>query len=271
MHTVPPPPTHRLTLTTTPVPQHSTGIMEERLDDAIDILKEHAEGQLYPGNPLNHNHVVSRRLPVTVPLTPCLTSQPSPTASDVKSQVPSHLLSSAQKEAAAKKGKKVAAVAEKAVSAGKGPAKKRGRCVRGAEKVSEASTSSPFFSFACDSRASRGDDEEDFNSRSSSGNEDDPPEVKQEKEKERRQANNARERYLSLIVKPFLSDQTSSSPRVRVRDINEAFKELGRMCMMHLKAEKAQTKLNILHQAVEVITTLEDSVRGESAFRAGDD
>jgi hypothetical protein len=52
-----------------------------------------------------------------------------------------------------------------------------------------------------------------------------------------------------------------------VRDINEAFKELGRMCMMHLKAEKAQTKLNILHQAVEVITTLEDSVRGESCPR----
>lgn len=50
--------------------------------------------------------------------------------------------------------------------------------------------------------------------------------------------------------------------RIRVRDINEAFKELGRMCQMHLHSEKAQTKLNILHQAVEVITTLETQVRG---------
>jgi len=50
--------------------------------------------------------------------------------------------------------------------------------------------------------------------------------------------------------------------RVRVRDINDAFHELGRMCSLHLGTEESQTKLTILQQAVNVITSLEQQVRG---------
>jgi hypothetical protein len=52
------------------------------------------------------------------------------------------------------------------------------------------------------------------------------------------------------------------SYRIRIRDINEALKELGRMCMTHLKTDKPQTKLGILNMAVEVIMNLEQQVRG---------
>uniref|UniRef100_A0A3P9IIV5 Transcription factor E2-alpha n=1 Tax=Oryzias latipes TaxID=8090 RepID=A0A3P9IIV5_ORYLA len=71
---------------------------------------------------------------------------------------------------------------------------------------------------------------------------DDRRSQRMERERERRVANNARE-------------------RLRVRDINEAFKELGRMCQLHLSHDKPQTKLLILHQAVNVILNLEQQVR----------
>uniref|UniRef100_A0A671P6F0 Transcription factor 4 n=1 Tax=Sinocyclocheilus anshuiensis TaxID=1608454 RepID=A0A671P6F0_9TELE len=86
-------------------------------------------------------------------------------------------------------------------------------------------------------------DSKDLKSLESNNDDEDlTPEQKLEREKERRMANNVRE-------------------RLRVRDINEAFKELGRMVQLHLKSDKPQTKLLILHQAVAVILSLEQQVR----------
>ena len=64
------------------------------------------------------------------------------------------------------------------------------------------------------------------------------------KEKERRVSNNTRE-------------------RIRIRDINEALTELGRvvMTLRPKAADKPQTKLAVLNMAVDVITHLEKKVR----------
>jgi hypothetical protein len=49
--------------------------------------------------------------------------------------------------------------------------------------------------------------------------------------------------------------------RVRIKDINGALKELGRICASHQKSDKPMTKLGILNNAVDVIMTLERQVR----------
>ena len=65
---------------------------------------------------------------------------------------------------------------------------------------------------------------------------------KEKKENERRYTNNQRE-------------------RVRIRENNEALKELGRICSIHMKSDKPMTKLGIMNHAVDLIVSLEQQVR----------
>ncbi|XP_046974817.1 protein daughterless isoform X5 [Vanessa cardui] len=177
--------------------------MEERLDDAINVLRNHAEApELYPQD-VHHPHQPPPVSRVGGPL-PHLHAEPP-----VKME--RHLLPNTKK----RKEPPDSGLDSKPSSSGS------------ADALGKAAGSKRSRRYC--SSADEGDDEMD-------------PQAKALREKERRQANNARE-------------------RIRIRDINEALKELGRMCMTHLKSDKPQTKLGILNMAVEVIMTLEQQVR----------
>ncbi|KAI1731557.1 helix-loop-helix DNA-binding domain-containing protein [Ditylenchus destructor] len=76
---------------------------------------------------------------------------------------------------------------------------------------------------------------------------DDSMSIGEDKEVDRRMANNTRE-------------------RIRVRDINQAFRELARLCSQHMPntEERTLTKLGTLHKAVELIPMLEERVRNRN-------
>ena len=66
----------------------------------------------------------------------------------------------------------------------------------------------------------------------------------------------------SAVLLLFKQYNVDTIFRLRVRDINEAFKELGHMVTMHQGNGQPMTKLMVLQQAVNIITTLEQQVRG---------
>ncbi|XP_062528411.1 protein daughterless isoform X14 [Bombyx mori] len=172
--------------------------MEERLDDAINVLRNHAEApELYPHE--LHQPPPAARLAVAAHL-----------HGEPPVKMERHVLPSTKKRK---------------------------------EPVDSGLDSKPSSSGSADLALHKPPSNKRSRRYCSSADEDDvDPDTKAARERERRQANNVRE-------------------RIRIRDINEALKELGRMCMTHLKSDKPQTKLGILNMAVEVIMTLEQQVR----------
>ncbi|XP_041780622.1 protein daughterless isoform X1 [Anopheles merus] len=204
--------------------------MEERLDDAINILRNHCEPQV--GVSLSS-------------IDPAATVSPYSTGSGPiippSSQLQQHPDAPAELSTVPVKTERLP---------GSGPVSVNNIYHLSSEKRKEPpdSDTKPSSSVQGSAKGAKRQRKYSKTSRSCSSADDDDddddldPLAKDRKERERRQANNARE-------------------RIRIRDINEALKELGRMCMSHLKSDKPQTKLGILNMAVEVIMTLEQQVR----------
>lgn len=223
--------------------ENGTGTrMEERLDDAINILRNHCEPQV--GVSLSSIDAGSPYGPAGASIIPPGTSGSSSSqlhgvgggGQDSTSDLPVSAAAAAAAVAAGLVPVKTERLPSTPVAAN---SKKR--------KEPPDSDTKPSSSVPGSTKGAKRQ-RKYKNSRSCSSADDDDddddidPLTKDRKEKERRQANNARE-------------------RIRIRDINEALKELGRMCMSHLKSDKPQTKLGILNMAVEVIMTLEQQVR----------
>ncbi|XP_026671653.1 transcription factor 12 isoform X4 [Ceratina calcarata] len=213
--------------------------MEERLDDAINVLRNHAESQLglHLGPVGPHGSLYSHTSP---PQLDHLTS-PHPAVAVTQPQGSYTGLTPTPDTDGSIKIERLPVTNAKYVSLEKRkdpPDSSGGETKPSSSELAAAGV----IGAATVNSTSQGKGTKRSRRYSSAEDEDDDPDVKAQREKERRQANNARE-------------------RIRIRDINEALKELGRMCMSHLKTDKPQTKLGILNMAVEVIMTLEQQVR----------
>ncbi|XP_078035581.1 transcription factor daughterless isoform X6 [Augochlora pura] len=214
--------------------------MEERLDDAINVLRNHAESQLglHLGPVGPHGPIYSHTSP---PQLDHLTSpHPAVTVTQPQGSYPG--LTPTPDTDGSIKIERLPVANAKYVSLEKRkdpPDSSGGETKPSSSELAAAGV----IGAATVNSTSQGKGTKRSRRYCSSADEDcDDPSTKAVREKERRQANNVRE-------------------RIRIRDINEALKELGRMCMTHLKTDKPQTKLGILNMAVEVIMTLEQQVR----------
>ncbi|XP_047224188.1 transcription factor 3a isoform X8 [Girardinichthys multiradiatus] len=214
--------------------------LEDRLDEAINVLQRHASGQGGPGLAEMHS-----LLSAGLGIAPGFNSAALGLASRLQGLVSSHLEDSVGLPSSGGRLHH----GPSSVHSGSQPDgftglpgsgnRSSGTAIKREEKEDDEN---------CSMTDKSEDDRKDLKARLRSSldveddDEDLPVEIKAEREKARRSANNVRE-------------------RLRVRDINEAFKELGRMCQLHLSYEKPQTKLTILQQAVTVILNLEQQVR----------
>uniref|UniRef100_A0A671WW57 Transcription factor E2-alpha n=1 Tax=Sparus aurata TaxID=8175 RepID=A0A671WW57_SPAAU len=238
----------------TPSPNYDGGIhkMEDHLDEAINVLQRHASGQGVPGLAEMHNLLSSG-----LGLPPAFTSAALGLASRLPGLMSGHHEDSGLPSSGGHlHGHNGSAPAQP----GSQPAVSFGTLLAGLSGSLSRSNSADIKredkedDENCSITDRSEDEKKDVKPRlgtSLDDGEDDedlPVEIKVQREKVRRLANNTRE-------------------RLRVRDINEAFKELGRMVQLHLSNEKQQTKLIILQQAVNVILNLEQQVRGQWVSR----
>ncbi|XP_034246633.1 transcription factor 12-like isoform X3 [Thrips palmi] len=243
---------------------HSEGTrMEERLDDAINVLRNHAESQQLLGHglplPPHHGHHTHSTNGLLQPpnyhhdpsLEPHLANAhpvtPGSTVPLPQGSYPG--LSSTPDEAPVKL--------------------ERGRKRKDPPDSTDTKpSSSDLLGSLVNSTSSNKAGSKRSRSCSSADDDNEDPATKAHREKERRQANNVRESEDDIddpVLKAHREKErrqaNNARERIRIRDINEALKELGRMCMSHLKTDKPQTKLGILNMAVEVIMSLEQQVR----------
>ncbi|XP_052234646.1 transcription factor 4-like isoform X1 [Dreissena polymorpha] len=243
-------------------PLHSLGQMGERLDDAIHVLRNHAEGQMpgIPGHPgMQSSHMLSGNGGGNGSHSNGIVGSMSGygnmmgaghggiAASEMGGPPP---LTDSQGLASSHDNQKPIRKSTSIADAKEIKAEKHDDAKSDISTDSKPSTTTEKTKITPPpSKRSRKQQEETARRDSVTGDDDgsgdDPdesPESKAERERLRRQANNARE-------------------RVRVRDINEAFKELGAMVTMHMGHNQPLTKLMMLQEAVNVITTLESQVR----------